>query len=351
MDNRSRIASAVGAELPMLHQKVFAPYKVAILVDAAADRGIMPDAALDGTGLDPAQIRDPHALTSIADYLRAYENIIAHGADLSVAFEVGSRIHLSAYGMYGYALMCAPTVRDFCDFAVRYHALATPIQDLGWRHEGDLVIWDFPEIYHEVITPRARDFIVRQQMMMTATHIRDVAGPDLRPIRALFGLPDAGTGTTDRDALGCHCAFDMPAHELHYPATLLDTVPQFANRMTYAWIKENCDGLLNQAMTTAGLSGEIYQLLMRAPDLSITMDAIAQRLGMTERTLRRRLEREDTRFADIVDDVRKRLTLQYVQTSRMSADDIATRAGFSDTTNLRRAVKRWTGRTIGELRT
>ncbi len=90
---------------------------------------------------------------------------------------------------------------------------------------------------------------------------------------------------------------------------------------------------------------------MRAPDLSITMDAIAQRLGMTERTLRRRLEREDTRFADIVDDVRKRLTLQYVQTSRMSADDIATRAGFSDTTNLRRAVKRWTGRTIGELRT
>ena len=78
--------------------------------------------------------------------------------------------------------------------------------------------------------------------------------------------------------------------------------------------------------------------------------AIAEQLGMQERTLRRRLAAEETSYGAIVDDVRRKLTIEYLQTTRMSVDDIAWKVGFSDSTNLRRAVRRWTGKTISALR-
>lgn len=80
------------------------------------------------------------------------------------------------------------------------------------------------------------------------------------------------------------------------------------------------------------------------------MPAIARQMGVTERTLRRRLSDEGVRYADVADDVRRRLTLRFLRTTRMGADDIAASVGFSDSTNLRRAVKRWTGLTFGEVR-
>lgn len=335
---------------PLPSQRMFAPYKIATLIDVLTSHGMTADAVLAGTGLALADVRDPNTLTSIRQYLTACDNVVRAGVDLSVAFDVGSRLHLSAYGMYGYALMCSPTMRDFFDFAVRYHPLATPIQQLGWRREGDLAIWTFTEIYGDLMSHDLRDFLLRQQMMMTSTHMRDVVGADTRPLLASFGLADLGRAVADEAALGCPCLFGRPAHELHYPASILDRAPELANRLTRAMLEDTCDRLVGQAKMTTGVAGDVYQLLMLSPNRFPSMHAVAQRLGMTERTLRRRLEEAGQTYAGIVDDVRKTLTLEYLTTTRISADDIAWKVGFSDSSNLRRAVKRWTGRTFAEVR-
>jgi AraC-like DNA-binding protein len=335
---------------PLPHQKIFAPYKLATLIDTVAAAGAGPDAVLAGTGLTLADVRNPKALTSIRQYLTACENVVQAGVGLSIAYEVGASLHLSAYGMYGYALMCSPTMRDFFDFAVRYHPLATPIQQLGWRQEGDLAIWSFTEVYADLMSADLRSFLLRQQMMMTSTHMRDVLGPDTHPIRASFGLADVGRAAADEAALRCPCVFGAPSHELHYPADVLGQAPELANRLTRAMLEETCDRLVGEAKMTTGVSGEVYQALLLAPNRFPSMPAVALSLGMTERTLRRRLHDDGQSFAQIVDDVRRSLTLEYLRTTRISADDIAWKVGFSDSSNLRRAVKRWTGRTFAEVR-
>ena len=329
---------------------MFAPYKIATLIDATSSAGLAANAVLAGTDLSLADVRDPHTLTSIRQYLTACETVVRSGVGLEVAYEVGARLHLSAYGMYGYALMCSPTMRDFFDFAVRYHPLATPIQQLGWRQDGDLAIWTFTEIYGDLMSHDLRAFLLRQQMMMTSTHMRDVLGAGARPIQARFGLADAGRTAADEAALGCPCLFGQAAHELHYPASVLDRAPELANRLTRAMLEDTCDRLVGQAKMTSGVVGDVYQLLMRSPNRLPAMPAVAERLGMTERTLRRRLEESGHTYGGIVDDVRKTLTLEYLTTTRISADDIAWQVGFSDSSNLRRAVKRWTGKTFAEVR-
>ncbi|AJA08555.1 AraC family transcriptional regulator [Sphingopyxis fribergensis] len=338
------------AGFPSLNQRIFAPFKLATVIDAVASRGIAPETVLERTGLTLAQVRDPHTLTSIGQYLIACENIVAAGAEFSDAFEIGSRLHLSAYGMYGYALMCSPTMRDFFDFAVRYQPLATPTVRLGWRTEGEVAIWQFSEIYRDVMSSEVRTFLVRQQMKMTFTHIRDTAGSDNLPLRALFALTKDAHCANDERELSCQCLYDQEANELHYPIGILEQTPELGNRLTRTMLEETCDRLIGQSRISSGLSGEVYQLLLLAPNHFPSMKGIADQLGLQERTLRRRLAAEDTSYGEIVDDVRRKLAIEYLQTTRMSVDDVAWKVGFSDSANLRRAIRRWTGQTISELR-
>lgn len=338
------------AGFPSLNQRSFAPFKIATVIDTVADRGIGAETVLDRTGLTLAEVRDPHTMTSIGQYLTACENIVAAGAGFADAFAIGARLHLSAYGMYGYALMCSPTMRDFFDFAVRYQPLATPTVRLEWRTEGDRAIWQFREIYRDVMSSDVRTFLVRQQMKMTFTHIRDTAGADNLPVRALFALPEDAFAMDDALALSCPCSYGEAANELHYPIGILDQTPELGNRLTRAMLEETCERLIGQARISSGLSGEVYQLLLNAPSEFPSMTAIAAQLGMQERTLRRRLATEETSYGAIVDDVRRKLAIEYLQTTQMSVDDVAWKVGFSDSANLRRAVRRWTGKTISALR-
>lgn len=338
------------AGFPSLNQRSFAPFKIATVIDTVANRGIAAETVLDRTGLTLAEVRDPHTLTSIGQYLIACENIIAAGAQFPDAFAIGSRLHLSAYGMYGYALMCSPTMRDFFDFAVRYQPLATPTVRLEWRAEGDLAIWRFREIYRDVMSGDVRTFLVRQQMKMTFTHIRDTAGADNLPVRALFALAEDEHAADDAQALSCPCSYDEAVNELHYPIGILEQTPELGNRLTRTMLEETCDRLIGQSRISSGLSGEVYHLLMKAPSAFPSMTAIADQLGLQERTLRRRLTAEDTSYGAIVDDVRRKLAIEYLQTTRMSVDDVAWKVGFSDSANLRRAIRRWTGKTISEIR-
>lgn len=87
-------------------------------------------------------------------------------------------------------------------------------------------------------------------------------------------------------------------------------------------LQETCERLIGEAKASVGAAGAVYQILMNTPGVLPAMDAVATAMNMTNRTLRRRL----------------------------SADDIATLLGFSDSAAFRKALKRWTSKGLGELR-
>jgi len=69
----------------------------------------------------------------------------------------------------------------------------------------------------------------------------------------------------------------------------------------------------------------------------------ADKFRMSERTLRRELENEGTRYCDIVEDVRKELARTYLTTSGWTNTDVAHRLGFTSLSAFYRAFKRWYG--------
>ncbi|WP_457102221.1 helix-turn-helix transcriptional regulator, partial [Microbacterium sp. P5_E9] len=79
-------------------------------------------------------------------------------------------------------------------------------------------------------------------------------------------------------------------------------------------------------------------------------DEMAERLHMSSRTLHRRLVDAGTSYQDIIDGIRKRLAIELLARTELSVDEIAERSGFADTSNFRKAFKKWTGQTPAYFR-
>ncbi|MGB3556446.1 MAG: AraC family transcriptional regulator ligand-binding domain-containing protein [Jannaschia sp.] len=82
------------------------------------------------------------------------------------------------------------------------------------------------------------------------------------------------------------------------------------------------------------------------PDLhegALTMDAVARDLGMSRQTLYRRLKEEDVTFAEVHDDLRRRMALDYLAARKVSVGETAYLLGFSEASSFVRAFRRWTG--------
>jgi len=335
---------------PWINEKIYAPYKIAALVETLRELKVPSQMVLQGTGLAPADVDDPKTLTSVGQYLTACRNAVRAAKNPKTPFLVGQKMHLSAYGMYGYALMCSLTLRDFFDEGVKYHKLATPTVVIEWREMGDSAIWSFPRLVSPELSADLFNFLIEQQLVQHAVHLTDVAGPECRPVRALLPYSKPPHAALYSEFLGCPVYFDSEACELHYDAAILDHPTHLAHKLTSTLMQETCERLIGQAKTSVGISGQVYQILMANPGQLPTMEAVATMVHMNERTMRRKLESEGTSFGQIIDDVRASLASEYLRTTKMSTEDIAALVGFSDAANFRRAFKRWTGKAPREYR-
>jgi AraC-like DNA-binding protein len=334
-------------------EKRFSPCKLVALVAVLAEAGIPARAVLEGTGLDEATVADPFSLTSAHQFNIAARNAIRLHPAPALGLRVGTRLRASSYGMYGYALLCAESMREAFDTAVRFHPLANPMLPIRWAEAADIAWWIFP-VRGEL--PEFEDdeplfrFLLELQCATVVTLTKDAMGPWCIPARAQFADAQPPDAAELASVLECPVSFGQGGNSLGYPAAWLGRAPQLANPITAAQVSEQCAKLLQEARWQAGLTRRVYQELTRSPGRFPDIEAIAESLCMTSRTLRRKLEGEGTSYSGLLASVRKALAIDYLATTRLSTDDIASALGFSDAVGFRHAFKRWTGATPSEYR-
>nr|WP_233217563.1 AraC family transcriptional regulator [Trinickia dabaoshanensis] len=336
-----------------LREHCFSPSKLAALVAVGRELGLDPHAVLDGTGLTPESIADPFTLTSSMQFLEAARNAVRLYREPDLGVRVGRRMHVSDYGMYGYALLCSETLRRAFDTAVKYHQLANPMLDIRWLERDDALVWVFPE-REEIPLPDLDvplyDFLIDLQFTVHVTLTKDIMGSWCVPARAGFMRAQPPHAPALAEALECPLAFDQPQNVLSYPASWLSRSPRLANSITAAQVSKHCAHQLEQLRWQAGITRRVYQELTRTPGQFPDIEQIAECLCMTSRTLRRKLEAEGTSYSELFTSVRKALAIDYLTTTSLGIDDIAQTLGFSDSVGFRHAFKRWTGKTPSEVR-
>ena len=295
---------------------------VALLVEHAGARGLGAEAALAGSGLVVADLAEPGREVTAAQELRVVRTLQQHLASLGErdggGLAVGATYHVSTFGIFGYALLSSRTVLDAMNLALRFldlsFAFALPRADF----DGDRVVVtvDGSDLPRDV-----RRFLVE----------RDAAA-----IRAVLAeLVPGGLPVTL--ALEGHVArLELPARHLDRPLPL-------ANPQTLALCEGLCRDVVSRRRGRTGLAQEVRVLVTQRIARGAPMAEVAAGLGLSPRTLRRRLAGEGTAYQQLLDEVRASLATELLGTGVLGVEDVAQRLGYAEASSFIHAFRRWHG--------
>lgn len=182
------------------------------------------------------------------------------------------------------------------------------------------------------------------------THVQDIARADRLPRSVTIGHEAPPEAELYGRYLQCPVSFGADATQIVYDPSVLDDRPPLTNRITLAMLCDSCERLIGRDRRAAGVTGDVARALMERPGQFPSMGQVAVTLGMTSRTLRRRLAEERETFTRIYDQVRCDLATEYLSQGGFSVADVAALIGFNDATNFRRSFRRWAGKPPSAVR-
>jgi AraC-like DNA-binding protein len=348
--SRARPGDAGDALTVGLGERVYESTKLAALFDVLVDQGHSANEILKNVNLRADEVHSPKARTSLQQLMIACRNAMQLSRDPYLPYRIGASIHVSTYGMYGFAILCCPDFRKAMDFAARYHALAAPLATIEFDEEKEFASWTIEPDVHSAPDLRLYRFIAEMQIGIHISLMRDIMGGAFAPHEICVTYPEAGDFGLPADQIGCGVRFASPANRIIFQSTWLDQSARLGNKTTYPTIVALCDNLLGDLKLRIGMAGRIRTLLLRNIANPPSFGAVAESLGANERSLRRQLRQQGLSFRGLLDELRTQIALKYLRTTKLANEDIALALGFSDAANFRRAFHRWTNKAPSDIR-
>lgn len=341
-----------GADTPSvgIADRVYESTKLAAVFDMLASQGCPADAVLHDANIALHEVHSPQARISLLQLMTVCRNAIRLSADRHLPYRIGASIHISTYGMYGYAILCCPDFRKAMDFATRYHTLATPLASISFSEDRDYARWLIEPNLHAMGDTALYRFITEMQIGIHISLMRDIMGPTFAPFEIELKYPHAVDFELPSDRVGCPIHFDRPVNQIVFHSRWLDQVAGLGNKTTYPTIVALCDNLLEDLKLRIGIAGKIRAILLRDIANPPTFEAAAKLLGVSDRSLRRQLRQQGFSFRGLRDELRTQIALRYLRSTNLANEDIALALGFSDAANFRRAFHRWTNKAPSEIR-
>lgn len=261
---------------------------------------------------------------------------------------VGAEFDLRNLGDFGPFILEAPTLGAALSLFRKSFAMIQSDSEMDLTIDGDAAVLSY-RILDLDIWPRQQD----AELTLSVFHqlIKSIAGPGWRPSALTF---EHGTSAVWRNArTGPHCTIlcDAPTNSLRFPARLLDLpmgdapsqpVGALSQAITReAWARER------DAPVAIRVRREVVRRLGRD---SLDQTQIANAIGYSRRTLRRRLEAENASFSAILSDCRTRYAEIALHLSNRPLSEISEHLGYSSVSAFERAFKLCTGMTPARYR-
>lgn len=175
--------------------------------------------------------------------------------------------------------------------------------------------------------------------------LRQIGGSQVAPTEVSFQHA-APTSTAEHWAFfGCPVRFGAPTNSLRFDQATLRIRSRLADRGLSAYLLAELDDLYG-AEGEPSLTERAHRTVTDSlPDGLMTKSDVARRLGMSERTLHRRLSEEGASFRAITQRARQEAAESLLADDRHSLVDVAFLTGFGDQSAFQRAFKTWTGQT------
>lgn len=297
------------------------------------------------------QLDDPDARHTTDQEVQVIENyvrLVPRAAGLG--WTVGANMHVNAFGIWGFAILTSPTLRAAVQTSIDYIKLSSLIADMSLAESNGRasLAFDMAELPSTV-----HHFIFERHAAVAANFIEEIAQA---PGKAVFHIEtmdsDAEYGHQLSHISGLPVAIGMPTYALSFSADLLDQPLPKSDPVSLRFCLEQCEALAErEADTLASWSKKVRDLIVEDVSFERKIEEICEKLGVTERTLRRRLTEEGTSFRKLYTDVRLALAHELLEVAGLNVETVAWRVGYAETASFARAFTKKYVITPGKVRT
>lgn len=319
---------------------------ILILIDMVESQGCDRDRLLAGTSLARTGIDSIGARVSDQDFWTLVANAQALTGDPALGLKLGLRLNLSAHAVLGQAFMTCRDLGEVMDLLLKYYHLLASNLDLELTEEGDQCVLTFRPAQGEVDVEFGFELLFGAFINTLRGMVND---PDL-VLRMELPYPAPAHAELYREVLGDDVHFDCPQGRILFHRDWLATPLPSSNAVLRGLYENECARLLADLEGGASVAEQTLRLLRKLEGQYPQMPQIAKMLNLSPRTYRRRLDEEQQSFQKLLDQVRAEHATRYLQNTRLPLSSIAYMVGFSDSSNFRRAYRKWTGKAPRDVR-
>ena len=311
---------------------------------AAVERfGLDRERFLSEAGVPLSLVDDLHARMSLAAYQRVVRVALVFTGDPALGLHLAERVSSASFDALGHLTEHCSNLREALQMAMRYASIVTDGPQMLTFEDAATDSLTVRLTFTNTDTPEVR-LAAEFSMFALLRLVRHYSGDSALPRRVCFAYaaPEYHAEYA-RVFAGCE-RFSQEYNCMVLDRSWLDRPQRYRSPELQALLQARTEVLLARVEFDAPATQRVKRWLSaRQASERPNMEHVARGLGMSARSLRRRLQEESTRFDDLVDEELAGRAKRLLSDPRASVQAVAFAMSFRSASAFSRAFKRWTG--------
>ena len=314
----------------------------------AKANGIDTRTLLDKTNLTLQQISNANLKVRVRDQIRFLDLVADAIRDDLFGFHLAQPTDLREFGFLYYVAASSEVLGDALQRFARYSTIGN--EGVSVRYlDGRVVGLAFKYIG---VSRHLDQHQIEFFMTMLVRLCRQLTGIRLAPVRVRLAHRRNDRTPKLTEFFGGNVEFGAPADEVLFAPTIKNIpvigADHHLNKLLITYCEEALSRRrIHRGAFRASVENTIVPLL---PHGSANLDAVARRLGMSQRTLARRLAAERLNFSAVLENLKVDLAQRYLAEKELSISQIAWLLGYQEVSSFTHAFKRWSGKSPRQAR-
>jgi AraC-like DNA-binding protein len=321
---------------------------VQALADAVGEFGVGRDELASASQLPRSVFESPDGYVDEGDFARLSEQAVRITGDEAFGLHWAERALVAPFHLVGHLTAVAATFGEAVKTVARLLPLLVVGAEVKLRVQGDSAVLEYR---FDGASARARH--AREEFVLAASTriLRFLAGPKGVPESVHFSYPRPAHHPEYARVFGGAERFAQPFIGLVFDRGLLETRSPYHDADIEADLRARAEARLRELEGTPSYAARVRASLRDRPVTErVEMNEAATRLGISVRSLRRHLAREEKSFPELRREALAARATALLSSPERSIKEVAHAMGFADPAAFRRAFRRWTGMTAKSFR-
>ncbi|MEM9621400.1 MAG: AraC family transcriptional regulator ligand-binding domain-containing protein [Pseudomonadota bacterium] len=293
-----------------------------------------------GLDLQAAQLQDEHYRLSIEQHEQFILRAIEITANPHLALVLNRQRAGDVNNLPLLAVANSGQIAKALDLMIRYLKIVTRVFSVrSFVTDEDAVM----EVEVHLEHPQVVYFAVSSFALFIDHFFHNAVHGEHLVQRVELTIPTPAGFTDIREQFPFALAFGQPKTKLQFAVDLLDKPMQQADPQTVRLLLEMSERQLDEAEAETTLVGAVKSLLIEQIAAPPRLDQAARDLGLSSRSLRRKLAQSGTSYQKILDDIRLKMASRLLRETSTPVASIAYELGFANASDFGRAFRKWSG--------